>query len=389
MKNHTKQRIMELIHEAIEDGVTAGANVLICHNGEEEFYGEAGYADRENGIPIQRDTIFRLYSMTKPITAAAVLMLLEQGKLDLAQQVSEFLPGFEHLSVECDGKRRPAKMPITLRHLMNMTSGLTYGEDGTESDRQILIYLQECEERMNGANAVTTLEFADYLGGIPLAFDPDSSWKYGLSADILGAVVEVVSGMRYGEFLRKNLFEPLGMKDTGFWVPEEKQPRLAKAYETRGKELFLYEGNYLVISNKMKTPPAFESGGAGLVSTIDDYNRFVTMLLNGGSFKGKRILSSETVKFMTTGRLTDVQQNAMRQWVGLEGYTYSNLMRVMIRPEQAAMLSTMGEYRWDGWLGSYFAVYPKEQMSILLMQQKKDAGVISMTRKIRNVLLSE
>lgn len=388
MEKQTKQRIMDIIRDAIENGVTAGVNLLICKDGEEIFYGEAGYADRENQIPIRRDTIFRLYSMTKPITATAVMMLMEQGKLELAQPVSDFLPGFETLTVDREGKSEPVKMPMTLRHLMNMTSGLTYGGQETGSDRQILAWLQECIDRMYGPEAVHTVEFADHVGRIPLAFDPDSSWQYGLSADILGAVVEVVSGMSYGEFLQKRLFDPLEMRDTGFWVPEQKQSRLAKAYETVGKDMIPYNGDNLVISNSMKTPPAFESGGAGLASTIDDYNRFAGMLLNGGSLEGRRILSSETVKFMTMGRLTGVQQDAMRRWVGMEGFTYSNLMRIMVSPEQASGLSCMGEYGWDGWLGCYFANFPNEQMSIVLMQQKKDAGTISMTRKIRNVLLS-
>ncbi len=389
MKEQTKQRIMDIIREAIENGVTAGVNLLICKDGEELFYGEAGYADRENQIPIRRDTIFRLYSMSKPITAAAVMILMEQGKLELAQPVSDFLPGFEVPVVEREGQNEPVRLPMTLRHLMNMTSGLTYGGEETSSDRQIQDFLQECVDRMHGPEAVNTVEFANHLGSIPLAFEPDSSWRYGLSADILGAVVEVVSGMNYGEFLQKNLFDPLDMRDTGFWVPEQKQPRFAKAYETVGRDMIPYDGDNLVISNSMKTPPAFESGGAGLASTIDDYNRFAGMLLNGGCLEGRRILSPETVKFMTMGRLTTAQQEAMRQWVGMEGFTYSNLMRIMVSPEQASGLSRMGEYGWDGWLGCYFANFPKEQMSIILMQQKKDAGTISMTRKIRNVLLSQ
>lgn len=389
MEKQTKQRIMDIIREAIENGVTAGANILICKDGEELFYGEAGYANREHRIPIRRDTIFRLYSMSKPITAAAVMILMEQGKLELSQPVSDFLPGFETLVVEREGRKDPVRMPMTLRHLMNMTSGLTYGEKETSSDREIQAFLQKCVERMHGPEAVNTVDFANHLGSIPLAFDPDSTWQYGLSADVLGAVVEVASGMRYGEFLRKNLFDPLDMQDTGFWVSEEKQSRLARAYETVGRDMIPYCGDHLVISNSMKTPPAFESGGAGLVSTIDDYNRFARMLLNGGSLEGRKILSPETLRFMTMGRLTAVQQEAMRQWVGMEGFTYSNLLRIMISPEQASGLSRMGEYGWDGWLGCYFANFPKEKMSIVLMQQKKDAGTISMTRKIRNVLLSQ
>lgn len=389
MKKETKQRILEIIEEAMADGVTAGANILVRKDGEEVFYGERGLADRETGAPIKRDTIFRLYSMSKPVTAAAVMMLMECGVLELAQPVSEFLPGFRNLMVEDKGEIRPAKKELTLRYLMNMTSGFTYGGPDTQGNRETEKFIEDCKAKMYGPEAVTTVEFADHLGSIPLQFDPDSSWCYGLSADILGAVVEVASGMKFGEFLQKNLFDPLDMRDTGFWVPWEKQHRLAKAYETVGKDMILYDGDNLAISNSMKQPPAYEAGGAGLVSTVDDYARFAQMLLNGGTLDGARILSPETVKFFTSGQLTVPQQTAMRDWVGLEGFTYSNLLRIMVNPAQASGLSKMGEYGWDGWLGCYFANFPKEQMTILLMQQKKDSGTIAMTRKIRNVILSE
>lgn len=391
MRDYTKQRIRQIIDDAIADGTTAGVNVLIRQAGEELFFDARGYADLERKEPIRRDTIFRLYSMSKPITAAAAMVLMERGDLDLAQPVAEILPGFSKLMVEQgDGRIVPSGTPMTVLHLLNMTSGLTYGDDETQAGRETTAYLEQCCERMYGEDAVSTLDFANHLGTIPLAFEPDSSWRYGLSADVLGAVIEKVSGMRFGDFLMENLFEPLGMNDTAFWVPREKQPRLASAYETMEKgQMGLYTGDNLVISNRMETRPAFESGGAGLASTIDDYAKFAQMLLNGGILDGKRVLSSNTVHFMTDGILTDVQQNAMRHWVGLEGFTYSHLMRRMVNAGECAGLGREDEYGWDGWLGCYFANLPREKMTILLMQQKKDAGTISMTRKIRNVILAE
>lgn len=389
MKKETKNRILEIIDEAIESGVTAGVNILIRKDGEEVFYGERGFADREEKKAVKRDTIFRLYSMTKPVTAVAVMILVERGVLDLAQPVSDFLPGFADLKVEEDGVLHPLKKDLTLFHLINMTSGYTYGDGETIGTRATAALIDECKEKMYGSEAVNTVEFANRLGSIPLQFQPDSTWQYGLSADILGAVVEVASGMKFGEFLKKNLFEPLDMRDTAFWVPEEKQHRLAKAYETVGKDMILFEGDHLVISNSMKQPPAYEAGGAGLVSTIDDYARFAQMLLNGGMLEGVKILSKKTVEYLVNGRLTEDQQKGFRTWNGLEGFTYSKLLRIMVHPEQACGLAKMGEYGWDGWLGCYFANFPKENMSILLMQQKKDAGTIAMTRKIRNVILSE
>ena len=390
MKELTKQRVHDLISEGIRDGITAGVSILVRRDGKEEFFDALGHADREQNKAISRETIFRLYSMSKPITAAAAMILMEQGKLDLAQEVSEFLPGFSSLTVEKDGKIEPARMPMTVQNLLNMTSGLTYGDENTVAGREILAYLEECVGKMYTDQAVSTQEFVNHLGTIPLAFEPGSSWYYGLSADVLGAVIEVASGMQFGEFLEENLFKPLGMKDTGFWVPKEKQERLAAAYEsTKDGNMQLYTGDHLIIQHKMEQSPVFESGGAGLVSTIDDYSRFAQMLLNGGSLDGNRILSPETVRFLTSGGLTAKQQEAMWEWKGLSGYTYSQFMRILTKPEMACMLGRKGEYGWDGWLGCYFANFPAEQMTILMMMQKKDSGTIPLTRKIRNVLLAE
>lgn len=389
MNEKVKQILRDLMESAVADGTTAGLNLLIRKENEEIFYTQCGYKNREKGTEISRDTIFRLYSMSKPITAAAAMILVEQGKLDLGQPVEELLPGFKNLMVEENGTFRPSKKPITPTYLLNMTSGLTYGAENTKSGRMIAEYLQECEKKMFTEQAVTTEEFANHIGAIPLAFDPDSSWCYGLSADIMGAVIEKVSGMRFGEFLEKYLFRPLGMKDTGFYVPEEKQDRLADVYETAGPgKMIPYTGNHLVISHKMESAPAFESGGAGLVSTIDDYAKFAQMLLNGGSLNGKRIMSSQTVRFFTGGGLKTQQQDAMDQWVGLEGYTYTHFLRRAIDPGRTSGLSLQNEYGWDGWLGCYFANFPEENMTILMMQQKRDAGTIPLTRKLRNVILA-
>ncbi len=389
MKDVTKQRIREAIAEAVRDGVTAGANLLIVQDGKEILYEEQGYADLEERTPIRRDTIFRLYSMSKPITAAAAMLLLERGQLDLSQFVSDFLPGYAQLTVEKDGEIVPAQMQMTVHHLLNMTSGLTYGDDVTKSGRQVSALLEEAVQKLHTDEAITTVELADRLGRLPLAFEPDSSWQYGLSADVLGAVIEKASGVRFGEFLKTNLFEPLGMCDTDFWVPQEKRGRLAKSYESVGKgEMRLYTGDNLAVSNDMERPPAYEAGGAGLVSTIDDYAHFMQMLLDRGSYEGKQILAPRTVDYMVSGDLTPAQQEAYRRWVGLEGFSYSHLMRVMRNPAMAAGLAGMGEYGWDGWLGCYMANFPQERISLLLMQQKKDSGTIPLTRKIRNILLS-
>ncbi len=390
MRDLAKHRIREAVADAIADGTTAGANLLIMQDGEELLYDEQGYADREGQVPIRRDTIFRLYSMTKPVTAAAAMLLLERGQLDLGQPIADYLPGFAQQTVERDGMVLPCTVPMTALHLLNMTSGLTYGDDRTISGRAVSGLIEEAVQKLHTKEALSTVEFVNRLGRLPLAFEPDSSWQYGLSADVLGALIERISGVRFGEFLKINLFEPLGMRDTDFWVPAEKRERLAKSYESvEGGKMVLYTGDNLVVSNDMEKPPAYEAGGAGLVSTIDDYARFAQMLLQEGSFDGTQILSPHTVRFFTSGKLTAHQQEEMRRWVGLEGFTYSHLLRIMRRPEMAASLARAGEYGWDGWLGCYFANFPKERMTLLIMQQKKDSGTIPLTRKIRNILLAD
>lgn len=391
MKKITEHRMKELLADAIYDGTIAGANMLVVKEGEEIFYTQQGMADLENQKPIERDTIFRLYSMSKPVTAAAVMLLMERGQLDLAQSVADFLPHFAQLSVEKDGRIVPCQVPVTVLHLLNMTSGLSYGDAESTAGRMVASYLEECVEKLGTEEEVGTVEFADHLGTLPLAFEPDSSWRYGLSADVLGAVVEKVSGMRFGEFLKQNFFEPLEMPDTGFWVPQEKQERLARVYETAGPgKMTLYTGDHLIIQNSMAHQPAYEAGGAGLVSTIDDYARFAQMLLNGGSYGGRQILAPQTVRYLTGGGLANAQQAAFfRKWVGLEGHTYTHLLRRVTDPGQCAILARADEYGWDGWLGCYMANFPHEQMTVLLMMQKRDAGTLPLTRRLRNVLLAD
>jgi len=283
--------------------------------------------------------------------------------------------------------------PMRVFDLLRMTSGLVYPDDVTEAGRQTAAVFEEMDRRLYTEQAMTTREVADALAGCILAFEPGSSWRYGTSADVLGAVVEVISGMKFGDFLEKELFKPLGMKDTAFWVPQEKQGRLAAAYETvvgkDGDSLLRYEGNNLAIRNGMDKPPAFESGGAGLASTLDDYMRFARMLMQGGTLDGVQILKPATVRYMTGGDLMEAQQIAFEKWIGLEGFSYGNLMRVCKKPGRTSFIAREGEYGWDGWLGLYFANFPKEKMTFLMGTQKKDAGTFALTRKLRNLVLSE
>lgn len=426
-----KEKLENVMAQAVEDCEIAGMNLLAEKDGEEICYCQAGMADRERGIPMERDTILRLYSQSKPITAAAAMILMERGALDLDQPVSDFLPAFakqsyfaeqegigeaaaggskkeqEGIGEAAGGSKkeakggeaassmevRPVMQPMRVYDLLRMTSGLVYPDETTAAGRQAAVVFEEMDRRLYTKDAMTTKEAADKLAECTLAFEPGSSWRYGTSADVLGAVIEAASGQRFGEFLEKELFGPLGMKDTAFWVPREKQSRLAETYESvteNGKKTLLrYEGNNLAVCNRMQNPPAFESGGAGLSSTLDDYMRFARMLLQEGTLNGARILKPATVRYMTGAELMEYQQSAFNHWIGLEGFSYGNLMRICKRPMRAGIFAAEGEYGWDGWLGTYFANFPKEKLTILMGIQKRDAGTFALTRKLRNLLVAE
>lgn len=382
-----------ILKTSIENSEIAGANFLVIKDGKEMVYVQDGMADREAERKIERDTIFRMYSQTKPVTSVAAMILMERGLLDFYTPVSEFLPSFAQMCVAKGEERIPCTRQILVNDLLNMTSGLVYPDEDTEAGRAAGRVFEEACSRLYSEKPMTTRELADKLAACPLAFEPGSSWTYGTSADILGAVIEVVSGKSLSEFMQEEIFKPLGMKDTAFWVPKEKQSRLAKAYETvekenGGKELILYTGDNLAICNNMANPPAYEAGGAGLASTLDDYSRFAAMLLNGGSLEGVQILQPKTVEFFRSGELLPAQQDSFRNWIGLEGHSYGHLMRVCKNPSQSGMLSREGEYGWDGWLGMYFANFPNENMTILMGTQKKDSGTFGLTRKLRNAILS-
>lgn len=231
MREKTKQQLQVLMDQAVEKQQIAGMNMMVVQNGQEVLYLESGFADRAKQKEIKRDTIFRLFSMTKPVTAAAVMLLFQRGALDLADPISKYIPGFADQKVSVSGGLEPVWHQVTIYHLLSMTGGLTYGGNSSATEYAIGNVLEEQMVRMNTDHPMTTMELADRIGRCPLEFQPGARWKYGVSADILGAVAEKVSGMKYSEFLQKEIFEPLGMKDTGFYVPKEKLDRLAVAYE--------------------------------------------------------------------------------------------------------------------------------------------------------------
>ena len=389
MNDNTFGFVKNACDKAIEEGFLPFAATLMIQDGKELCYYETGYKDVENKVPFTRDTICRLYSLSKSVTSVAVHILLERGIISLCEPVSKYLPGFEKLMVEENGSVRKPKRPLHIRELLSMQSGLLYngkglaGEDGLKRFTFI-------EETCQNPDSMTTVEFANYLGEGIAKFDARDGWAYGSGADVLGAIVEVASGKRFGDFLREEIFEPLGMKDTGFFVPEEKLSRLSNTYKERTDAMIKDVKPHLGVLNAPVNAPNFESGGAGLFSTVDDLARFGTMLLNKGEWNGKRILSEKTFKTMTTPQLTDTETEWYWNYFGLNrGFSYGNLMRINVWPEKGYCFGEAGEFGWDGYMGCYMSVIPSKNALLFFMTQKGATGFNYVTKKLRNIAFSQ
>lgn len=380
-------RIDNLIESEIKGKKIAGASLLVYKDGTICFDKQYGYADIENKKEVEKDTIFRLYSCTKPITATALMILFERGELDLEYPLHRYIPAYKNMKiVDEQGNLTDCNTDITIRDLLNMTSGLVYPGGWFEAGRHAEPLFEEIISKLNTPEALTTLQIAERMAELPLYFEPGAMWNYGTSADVLGAVIEIISGMKLSEFMKKEIFEPLGMKDTAFYVPSEKWNRFSKLYMPTEDGISLYEGNHLGITD-YKAPPAFESGGAGLVSTIGDYMQFTRMLLNGGELDGVRILSENTVSFMTQNHMTDQQYYSM-QYGSTKGYGYGSFMRVLKSTVLATTNGDEGEYGWDGWTGTYFTVNPKKNLIIIYFIQKCGTGMDDITKRLRQIVYS-
>lgn len=377
-----KTTMNALIQKEVDEGRVNGASALVIQGDKEIYYYNYGYADKENAVPMKRDTIIRLFSMTKPITAAAVMILAERGELDVRDAVATYLPAFQNQKVWTEKGLVSVERDVTIWDLLNMTSGIPYPNEEDEPGRRMGAVLKELITRREKGEWVDTLEYANQIATVPLCFQPGDRWMYGFSADILGAVVEVVSGMRYSEFLKKELFEPLEMKDTGFFVPEEKRERFAQIYEWCEEDAELKPFLKSHLGEYYKEDVAFESGGAGLVSTLEDYSHFASMMLHRGMYKGKRILGKRTVQFMTTNYLTEYQRRTC-EWDSVRGYGYNCLMRILVDQGAAGTNAPLGEFGWDGWTGNYVTMVPDEDLIFLYFIQRCGAGMTPAVRKLR------
>lgn len=386
MEYRNLEMLSKTIQNEIDLGNIQGAAIRVVYNNESVYQDELGYADKEKGFAIERDTIYRMYSMTKPVTAVAAMILYERGALNLLAPVSDYLEGFKNQMVYTENGLIKVHRPVTIQDLLNMTSGIVYPDDSFEAGRLMGALYSQADQEYYSGRPLGTVEFCNRMGQIPLEFQPGERWRYGASADILGAVIEVVTGRKLSTFMQEEIFQPLNMMDTGFYVPENKQDRFAQMYDfipAKG-HLEPFTSPFLGIYDYL-TPPAFESGGAGLVSTVKDYSRFALMLANGGTYNGKRILGHKTVKYMSSPQLTK-QQAATYDWDSIAGYSYGNLMRILTDPVKAASNGTVGEFGWDGWAGNYFFVDPEEKLVMIYMVQKCGGTNPPFMRKLRSIV---
>ena len=339
----------------------------------------------EANQPMQTDTILRFYSMTKPITAVAVLMLYEEGCFQLDDPVTEFIPGIKDLRVYVSGEgddmaTEPLCQPMTLHHLLTHTSGLTYGfgEEGPIPE----LYQRhhtDFDDHDGPLEAVV-----ERLAQIPLQFQPGTRWNYGVSFDVLGRVVEVVSGQPLDRFFQERIFKPLDMVDTGFAVPQDQLHRFAALYErTEEKSLSLLEapGDSTLID----TVETF-SGGGGLVSTLGDYFRFAEMMRRKGELDGVRLLGRKTVEYMTCnhlpGDLADMGQPVFTE-TSYEGIGFGLGVSVMLNPAEAKVMGSPGEYAWGGYASTAFWIDPQEDMTVIFLTQLIPSSAYQIRRQLR------
>ena len=379
MSSERLDRIKTMIQREIDADRTPGAVVMIARKGKLVYSEAIGYQDKTAGKPLKKDAIFRIYSMTKPLASVAAMMLVEEGRLQLTDPVSKYLPPFakmEVLATDKDGKtvREPAKRPITIHDLFRHTAGLAYGEFSAVPELKAA-YAEAGLFQPGGIVAesrmITPEQFTNGIAKAPLVHQPGTTWEYSMAVDVLGRVVEAVSGQRLSAFMEEGLFRPLKMVDTGFVVPSAKWDRIA---EPLAKNPLTGTANDAMLDVKLQ--PLNDSGGGGAVSTAADYLRFCQMMLDGGKLDGKRFLSPTTVRFMASDHLGSrpgMPFTPGALLMGVEGYTFGLGFMVRQGPGLAGVPGSEGEFMWAGAGGTFFWIDPKEQLAVVYMAQTPGA----------------
>ena len=359
-------RATQVMNAEVARGQYPGAVALVARKGKIAYFEGIGQRDPQAGAPMTKDAIFRLYSMTKPFTSVAAMMLVEEGRLVLSDPVSKYLPQLANLQVSVPrfdpdtGKAVYALVPterqMTIQDLLRHTSGLVYGSFTNHAQVKELYAKVGVDWR-----DVTPAEQIERLAKVPLAHQPGTAWEYSLSTDVLGRVVEVVSGTTLSRFLSERVFTPLKMSDTAFLVTKEKAGRLAQPFATdkaTGKPIELLD---------VTVPQKNDAGGAGTAGTVGDYARFCQMLLNGGQLEGARLLSRATVSHMASDHLGNIRIAGNLD----RGYTFGLGFSVRKETGLNPMVGSAGEFRWGGAAGTAFWIDPKEQMIVVFMTQNQ------------------
>jgi CubicO group peptidase (beta-lactamase class C family) len=356
-------RIGEVLRADIESGRIPGAVVAIARKGKLVYFEAFGYRDKAAGVPMTTDTIFTIASMTKPMVTVGALQLYEQGRVLIDDPVSSYLPQFAKMQVarmDPSGQTIvdtvPAARQITIQDIMRHTSGIIYGGRGSTAVHKLY------PASSSAAAAMTSAEFLDKLGSLPLMYQPGTVWDYGFSIDVLGLVVEAITHQRLGEYLQQSLFKPLGMTDTGFIVPPGKVARYARALPNdpdTGKPQSLLD---------LTQPTQFECGGGCAVSTAGDYLRFAQMLLNHGKLGGTQILARKTVDFMTADQLgPDVKNLIGNADPTRADYGFGLGMAVRRTDGIVRMMGSVGDFSWPGASGTNWWADPKEELAVVFM----------------------
>ena len=377
MSSERLARIKPLLQRYVDEGKVAGIQTLIARKGKIVHFEQVGKLDLDTHSALREDSLFRIYSMTKPITTTAAMILYEEGKLQLDDPVEKYLPAFKNKKVLVDGELIDATHAITIRELMSHTAGLTYGIFGNsviDQKYRVAMFGEGHQFSFNNttinadASKIKTLDdLVSAIGPIPLQYQPGTQWVYSLSVDILGAVVEKVSGQSLDVFMLERLFQPLRMNDTFFEVPKEKLQRFGtlQAKDAGGKLMVIDRPKTSDFANNV----TFFSGGGGLVSSAMDYLRYSQMMLNGGELDGIRILSPTTIDLMTRDQLTQSARLGYDPRPGIMGDVSFGLGFGLAVKAPRVRSGSKGSYRWAGIAGTDFWIDPKEDLTAMILVQ--------------------
>lgn len=357
------------IQGMVDNNLLSGAVTLMWRAGEEVDVNVVGWRDIAAKAPMQRDTLFRIASMTKPVTSVAIMMLIEEGKLKLDDPITRWLPEFADMRVLKDAtgpldQTEPARGEITVEDLLTHRAGLAYGFTSVGP----IAYAHEAALGSPLVNPLTPDAWLKALGGLPLSYQPGDRMHYSHATDVLGFLVARIDGTSVGEALKTRIFGPLGMNDTAFWQPPEKRTRMARLYEATGDGGPLKDVSF----PDTDTPPAFEGGGGGLISTADDYLKFARAMLGGGAVDGVRLLKPETVAVMTANRLTEAQRQlpfiGMPFWFS-QGFGLGVSMVMDPALHQMMGAGSEGAFGWPGAFGTWWQADPAEDMILIYLIQ--------------------